>query len=268
MKHLKNMNTNKHSVFLLLAFFILSSCSGIVQRYHQQIDSEMMSNESKNITLNPGDKFNFFKERGIIRGNQDSNFNGINSSNNKNVYPKVKRQYSMASAPMKKRYTSNDLNDNGNHASLWAGEGKDNYLFSGESKLSNGDLIVINVQGALKDDITVELKRLFPLENTPSNSEASPKKAAAVKDDKKTTSKAASKEPASSNPEAIYDKITSVVVEEVNSSHVMLKGRKQLLFRNKKHTVEIQALVARRDIETNDSIYSSRILEKSIEVIH
>ena len=65
----------------------------------------------------------------------------------------------------------------------------------------------------------------------------------------------------------IYDRISSVVVEEINHGHILLRGRKNLIYKQEKHLIELQALVSRRDISYNDTISSDDIIEYDIAVV-
>ena len=63
------------------------------------------------------------------------------------------------------------------------------------------------------------------------------------------------------------EKISGVVVEEINREHLLIKGRKNVLFKNRKRMVEVQALVSRKDIGDNDIISSDAILESNVTVV-
>ena len=65
----------------------------------------------------------------------------------------------------------------------------------------------------------------------------------------------------------VYDRISSVVVEEINKDHVLIRGRKNLLYKNRKRLVEVQALVSKKDITVDDTLDSEKILESSITVL-
>jgi len=57
------------------------------------------------------------------------------------------------------------------------------------------------------------------------------------------------------------------VIEEINKDHVLLKGRKYLLYKNQKRLIEIQALATRRDISPDDSIESDQLLETNVTIL-
>ena len=191
----------------------------------------------------------------------------INSQHRPTMQPKVKRKY-MSAYQVKKRYKVNDLNDNGNDGSLWASQDKNkvNYLFTKNERKQNGDIVLIEVYKKLKNEITAELKRAFP---------------APIKkkkdDDKKKEGEAGAAGAQANAPapdagdeeseEKIYDRLSSVIIEEINQDHLLVRGRKNLLYRNRKRLVEVQALVSRRDVTDNDTINSNKILESSVQVI-
>jgi flagellar basal body L-ring protein FlgH len=106
----------------------------------------------------------------------------------------------------------------------------------------------------------MELKRAFP---------DNPYEAKAQKEGDKTSTETAGKKPASvgTDGEDIKDKISSVVVEEINREHLLIKGRKNVLYKNRKRMVEVQALVSRKDISDDDVLNSDTILETSVSVV-
>ena len=69
------------------------------------------------------------------------------------------------------------------------------------------------------------------------------------------------------NPTKVYDRVSTVVIEEISKDHLLLSGRKSILFKNRKHLIEVQALVARRDVAVNDEVDSNSIIESNITVL-
>ena len=67
--------------------------------------------------------------------------------------------------------------------------------------------------------------------------------------------------------EKTYDKISSVIIEEISKDHLLVRGQKFLLYKNGKHLIEIQALVARRDILDDDTVDSTSFLESTVQVL-
>ena len=238
---------------LFLIFFVLTGCAGVVDNYHRQLDrgSEKQKTYYKNSSKR--DKFSHLRNKGQERSTKTQ----------KSLYPQVKRLYK-ARNTIERRVQSDDMNDTGNSASLWAGRSSDTNLFLDDQKITHGDIILIQVMGDLKQAITVELKRVFPDQPSLSSKKKGKKKegetaeAAPVKKD----------DPAPTSASKVYDKISSVVIEEIKGNYLVLKGQKQLLYKNRKHTVEVQALVSRKEIENDDSIKSSKIMEQTITVIN
>ena len=182
--------------------------------------------------------------------------NNLHSTNfNRNIQPNVKRQY----GNQKKRYTSSDMSDNGNEGSLWSGAGQENYLFSRNNVKRQGDIVVIQVQDKLKKNITLELSRAFP--------DMLKKKKKGEKEEQKNADAAGEQDKEPADPAKIYDKISSVVIEEINNDHMLLRGRKDVLYKQKRRLVEVQALIARRDISDEDSVLSNNVLESTIAVL-
>lgn len=151
-----------------------------------------------------------------------------------------------------KRYIADDFKDTGDSSSLWVGNGKENFFSSGGVRKEKGDLITINVYSKLKDKITSELDRIYPSEN---NSEKP-----AEKQSETNQSKA-------QQEDNIQDKISVVVSKEVRENHLILTGRKQIIFKDNRHLIEIQALIHRKDIATDDTLNSNRIIQSTIKVL-
>lgn len=260
-------------VLTLLSLFTLTSCASYIDRMYKQLDEE----EGVSQNVNQGDQFDQFRQNPNARRpvqNTHPRFSSPlprSTASTNYMAPQVKRDY----RPMneaKKRYNTDDLTDSQNEASLWSGNGKGNYLFGAVDDKRNGDIVLIQVAGRLKNEITLELKRAFPEMPEPAKKKDGAADAAA---DPNAAAAAAGPSPASAaggpdaaaDPDKIYDRISSVIVEHINEAHLLLRGRKHVLYKNHKRLVEVQALVARRDIASDDSVNSDRILETSIVVL-
>ena len=153
---------------------------------------------------------------------------------------------------------------------------KNQFLFTKNNYKSHGDIVLIQVHRKLRNEIMNELKKAFPekkkvveikgkkikkenkktaLKNTP------PKKLPPPKP------KAPPPPPEPVNDQKVYDQISSVIIEEIKLNHILLRGRKTIPFKKKKRLVEIQALVARRDIGDNDKVSSKNFIESNVIVI-
>ncbi|TNF27314.1 MAG: hypothetical protein EP319_11840, partial [Deltaproteobacteria bacterium] len=244
---------------------LLSSCASYIDRVHRQLDQEEMKERR-------------FAPQGAYQGQRNSNFDlyrqggrqfvsdrsrpQVSSSNQKFAPPSTKRLYRPVETA-KKRYTAQDLTDNGNQASLWAQD--DSQLFQRIEKKRNGDIILIEVAGRLKNEITMELKRAFP--DPPKRKKKDDDKKAEGGEEKKETAAAAAPTDEVPAGNKVHDKISSVIIEEINEDHVLLRGRKHLLYKNRKRLIEIQALVSRKDISDDDSIISDNILESTVNIL-
>lgn len=248
-------------LLLLLPLLLLTSCAGYVNSVYNQLDRE-----EAQISKRPGgkdDKFSFYRNKGKINSNQE--VARLNTTERKVVDPSIKRQY-VPSTEAKKRYKAEDLQDNSETGSLWTGEGRDNSLFASKHEKQTGDIVVINVMANLKNEITAELKKAYPSEGP------APKPVAPAVPGDKTVAAPADKPatPAQEQPAdqgSVYDKISSVIIEEINRDHILLRGRKTLMYNNRKVTVEVQALAPRKNLTEDDSIDSDNILESNIRVV-
>lgn len=253
-------------LLILLPLLFLTSCAGYVNNMYNQLDREEAQAEKRRPSKD--DKFALYRKKSRAQMNQENtdNIPRLSTTERKVVDPSVKRQY-VPATEVKKRYKAEDLQDNSDSGSLWAGEGKDNSLFASKHEKQNGDIVVINVMANLKNEITAELKKAYP-------SEAPAPKAAAPAATDKTAAAAPAEKPAApaaddtaTDQGKIYDKISSVIIEEINRDHVLLRGRKTLLYNSRKVTVEVQALTPRKSIAEDDSVDSNSILESNIRVV-
>ena len=127
-------------------------------------------------------------------------------------------------------------------------------------------MVIINVLENLRNQISSELKRVFPDKPTKSK-----------KEDKeggdKTEKKGAQNSSTPNNPQEneidmkVYDKISGTVMDEVSKDYILLKGKKEVIFKKEKRFIEIQALVSRKDIMENDYVNSDRLLESKVFVV-
>ena len=239
---------NKSVIFLIL--ILLSSCSNYISKIYKQIDQEERIKRKKS-----SDVFSRF------RGTKSDK--PISTKETSRLKPKTKRSYK-GHPNIKRRYTSNDLNDNSNN-SLWVGEGKDSDFFIEIKKKKYGDIVIVNILAPFKNQITRELKKAFPkrkkpvlkADNTDGTAEAEKKKPAAA--EKKEVD-----EPKIGDA---LDQISSVVTEKISKTHLLIRGRKEVLFRRRKRLVEVQALVARKDISIEDKVESDKFIESSVRII-
>ncbi|GAB4009636.1 MAG: hypothetical protein Fur0010_00640 [Bdellovibrio sp.] len=239
-------------LFLILLTIFNISCSSYINQMYKELDKS-----DKPKTAVQQDKFDLYRNKKKMVG----------TSNTRQLMPATKRTYT-AMDNEQRRYKANDLNDNGNDGSLWSAQSaKTDYLFTHDVEKKNGDIVLIQVMGGLKNEITAELKRAFP--DPVKKKPASTGKPEDPKANPASTVQAA----ATGNDEVtgedgkVYDRISSVVVEEINKDHVLLRGRKNLLYKNRKRLIEVQALVAKKDITVDDVLDSEKILESTINVL-
>lgn len=150
-----------------------------------------------------------------------------------------------------KRYIASDFKDKSESSSLWVGNGRENFFSSGGVRKEKGDLVTINVYQKLKNQISNEISRFYP-EQTKTEGKVAPKETAPAEQ---------------SSSKDIQDKISVVVTKEVRENHLILTGRKQLIYNDNRHLVEVQALVHRKDITTDDTLNSDKIIQSSVKVL-
>ncbi|MBY0416317.1 MAG: flagellar basal body L-ring protein FlgH [Bdellovibrionales bacterium] len=254
------------TLILLSSLTLLTSCSSLIDGIYRDLDRQSgIENEEDNYQPDQFDQYrkNTKRKTSSVYNKPGRNRGEVTTNTQKMVNPDIKRQYQDEKVALK-RVTANDLTDTGNDGSLWGGGDPNSFLFSTSKNKSSGDIIQINVLAKLKNEITLELKRAFP-ENP-----YDPK----VKEKEKEAAATAVPAPpvagtgaAVANAAEGEDRISGVVVEEINREHLLIKGRKNVLFKNRKRMVEVQALVSRKDIADNDTVNSDAILESNISVV-
>lgn len=141
--------------------------------------------------------------------------------------------------------------------SLWTGKGTDSYLFTNTTEKKVGDLITIDVYKNLRNEIATELK--IDAETASYEGPEGEKE--------KTEAEKPAAESESASDDKPSDQISAIVEEDVNQTHLLLKGKKTLVFRGKKKLLEIKALVAKKDIKSDDRVDSKNIMETNIIVL-
>ena len=152
--------------------------------------------------------------------------------------------------PVKRRRTVNGLYDNSNESSLWSGEGQDNYLLAQNNIKKHGDIVIINIGSKLKQDITSEISR------TISN--------IVIARGRRNIGQATA---ARGDSGDIHEKISSIVIDEINKEHLLIRGRKNFFYKRKKRLIEVQALVARSDIDDSGMVHSDKMLDLKITIL-
>lgn len=238
---------------LLLILFFLSSCASYVQSVHRQIDNE---NKVKRMRAMRAYQARNGDQRPI---QNPVTLNGSPTANTqRNYMPGVRRQYN---SPGARRYKANDLVDNSNDGSLWSGKNSESFLFVNNNLKRQGDIVIIEVLKDFKEKIQDELKRNFP-------ERKSKKKTAAKAEEKKEETPAATAAPSGQEqPNKVYDKISTTVVEQVNQDYFLVRGRKEVMYKKFKRYFEVQAIVSQKDISSRDTVQSVKLLEPKINVL-
>lgn len=250
-------------IILFLLFFLVS-CANYVNSLHRQIDrDEQRPQQQKGLsTLNrfgPMEEDRFRPERDKRPIKNPMTFS-LGSDPSGQIRPPVKRDY------RPQRLQANDFVDNDNNGSLWANQGSSASLFTYQNDKRRGDMVIINVLENLRNQISSELKRTFPDKPKKSTNEGKEGGENAEK-------KAAQNSPTPGNTQdnemdmKVYDKISGTVMEEVSKDYILLKGKKEVIFKKEKRFIEIQALVSRKDIMENDYVNSDRLLESRVFVV-
>ena len=248
-------------IFILSFLFIFTSCSNYVNNIHRQIDRE---DKVARGDTRQGMREHYapYKSRFDVNGDKrpikdPRTFSMSDGGPSGHLKPPVKREY------RPQRYKADDFVDAGSGGSLWANQGASSSLFTYQNDKHTGDMVIINVLESLRNQISSELKRVFP---------DRPKKVtnAAKKDDKNPAAAAPAATAAPKEDEIdmkVYDKISGTVMEEISKDYILLRGRKDVIFKKEKQSIEIQGLVSRKDILENDYVNSDRLLDSRVFII-
>lgn len=244
----------------LLSFLFLFSCASYVDSFHRQIDrDEGGPTKSKPIASKNSDMLRY-KSKWDTNNDKKPIESPLTYSLGRpsgRVEPSVKRNY------RPQRYKASDFRDSDDSGSLWANQGSSASLFTYTNDKRVGDIVILNVLEDLRNQISNELKSNFP-----------DKKIVAKPGEEK--GRGAAKAPvaaaAASNSDnemdmKVYDKISGTIVEELNKDYLVFRGRKEIIFKKEKRSIEVQALVSRKDIMENDYVNSDRLLESKIHVL-
>jgi flagellar basal body L-ring protein FlgH len=243
---------------LMAILFLITGCASYVNGLHKQIDREEARNDPRN-SLN--DPYSSYREQGFKRKSADRrpvqhphSLSNLNPTND--MPPPVKRDYRSSG-----RTSADDFVDDGTSGSLWV-NAPGGSLFTTDVTKRVGDIVIVNVLDSLRGQISSELKRAFP-QPPPKKAETTPAATAA------TTPAPAAPEPDKGDEleTKVYDKISGVVAEEINKDYFLLRGKKEVVFRKEKRFIEVQALVARKDIADNDTINSDKLLESRVIIL-
>ena len=260
-----------NTLLFFLTLSILTSCSSYMNSLYRDFENQDRANSDVDIPDNQFDQYRNTKRKTSSEYNKTDR--SITTANSTFMAPAVKRQYK-DEKQIVKRYTASDLTDNNSDGSLWAGSDPHAFLFASNKSKNSGDIVQINILPKLREEISMELKKAFP--DNPYESKPTENKDAKDGSDtnKDKTAEAKPATPTKGNgkdeglaPAGTNDKLSGVVVEEINREHLLIKGRKNVLFKNRKRMIEVQALVARKDIGDDDSISSDAILESNVVVV-
>ncbi len=249
-------------IYHLILLMLLNSCASYINKIHSQIkNGERRQQMSSNAGVAPGRDipYNPFSRKQFDKRpiNNPVTFNSAAQSAERP--PSVRRQYHAG----KRRYQADDLVDQGTSGSLWTGQDKENYLFSDNRQKTLGDMIIIDVLEDLRNDIANELKRAFPVAVARKKTD---KKGEAKAEDPAAPAGSPAK-PEDPNDTKIYDKISGQVIEIISKDYILVRGRKEVLFRKQKRLIDVQALVSKNDLTNDDTIVSDKILEQKITVL-
>lgn len=246
---------------LLGVLFFFVSCANYVNSLHRQIDNEERSETSRKRSSR--DRYAAYREKDRFRPEDDRRpvknpiTYSLGTEPSGQVKPPIKREY------RPQRYQADDFVDNDSGGSLWANQGSGASLFTYQNDKRTGDMIIINVLENLRNQISSELKRTFP---------DKPKRAGKDLKDAGDASKASATAPTGAPADnemdiKVYDKISGTVVEEISKDYILLRGRKEVIFKKEKRSIEVQALVSRKDIMENDYVNSDKLLESRVYIL-
>ncbi len=248
-------------VFLLLVSMLFTSCANYINSVYRQLDKE--ENAAREAKA-PKDGIDTFRQSYAKKDksrdkrpiNNPVTFSLTGTGPNSEMRPNVKREY------RPQRYNRNDFVDDDASGSLWGKQSNSSSLFISTQEKGQGDVVIINVLDNLRNQISSELKRAFPDAKKKATDPA-----AAAPGANPTAAAATAEAPTDDVDMKVYDKVSGTVVEEINDNYLVVRGRKEVIFKKEKRSIEIEALVSRRDILENDHVNSDKILESRVFVL-
>jgi len=248
----------------LFLLFFLVSCAGFVDNIHRQMDREDKIVKGTR-EYQPKDRYAAYRAQNRFHPENDKRpiknplTYSLGSDPSGQMKPPVKRDY------RPQRYKADDFVDDVSSGSLWANQGSSSSLFTYQNDKHTGDMVIINVLENLRNQISAELKRTFPDKPRRSGKEVSSKEGA---DEKKEAANSASPNKEDNEMDMkVYDKISGTVMEEISKDYIVLRGRKEVIFKKEKRSIEVQALVSRKDIMENDYVNSDKLLEQRVFIL-
>jgi flagellar L-ring protein precursor FlgH len=241
-------------ILILASLFILTSCASYVNRMHRQIDNDERVASGRP----PAPQYRNNRYQGSPRAiNNPVTLGGQQSTRNTpNLHPQNQRNFDGYG---KRRVTADDLKDNEQSGSLWTGKHSESFLFVTNNIKRPGDIVIVEVMNPLKETIQDELERTFPV---------APKKAKKGEKAEDKKEKPAEEVAKGENDEKkVYDKISTQVIEEINKDYLLVRGRKEIMYKTRRRFIEFQALVSRKDITNDDAVKSSKVLEPKVSVL-
>jgi flagellar basal body L-ring protein FlgH len=254
------------NTFVIALLLFLASCSNYIGNLHRQIDREENRNVKKQTRDRRHDPYaqyrpqNRSRREGDRRPIKDPVTYSLGSGPSGQMRPPVKREY------RPQRYGANDFKDAKSDGSLWANQGSSSSLFTYQNDKHTGDMVIINVLESLRNQISSELKRVFP--DKPKKTASKDKDKKEEKKDEVNTQAAAPAGPQGDEHDIkVYDKISGVVMEEISKDYILLRGRKDVIFKKEKRSIEVQGLVSRKDIMENDYVNSDKLLDSRVFIL-
>lgn len=256
---------------LIILFLFFTSCANYVKNVHKQIDRDEAIargvSPQRQAPLNQQPMYAYPQQNQPIYNQRSRKFDkrpiqnpltlqNVQTGSIQSTQNSIYNQNSQDSY----RYTAEDLKDNDADGSLWASNGGSTHLFTTSENIKRGDFVVIEVLSQLKDDIQEELKRAYP-------DPISKKSASDVKKEENSSQEPPITAKAATDDTTVYDKISTQVVDEVNQNYLIIRGRKEVVFKGAKRFIEIQAVVPRKDIKDTDTVRSDKILQPRITTL-
>lgn len=276
-----------------IALISLTSCSELVEKIHRDLDQQhqspgpemmAMASASANDPKRPmGFKTKKFDKRPL----QDPLTYTLEGD-------RSWEEQELMTGPIdiKRRQRSSDFEDRDQSGSLWQSYDDASSFFTSTNDRKAGQIIVIDVMEGLRQTITSELKRAYPApglfqEQTNGDGASSSGKGSALDqaladlkkpeaaggDNANDTDAKKARDPASAaaagndQVEIVYDKISTRIDKTYLNDHVLLKGRKEVVFRQKKRLIEIHALVKKNTLDPKDHVKSDDIVESRVMLV-
>lgn len=246
-------------LFVLLS--LTSSCANYVKRIHGELDQ----NYNKTPQFKDDQNLKYYqKNAGGKAAGLGKNGQGVpplNAANMQQIKQKSYRPTSSRGTPAD-NFFEDDVDGR-----LWDATEPKNFFFVNHVLFNLGDIVMIDVKKDLRNEINLELSRLFTPPSKIKKEEIKPPAGAPAAKEENAAANGEDGAGAEGGQETTYDKIPGILSEFIGKEYFLLRGRKEVFFKRRKRLIELQALIKKVDITPAKLANSDNFIEFNVTVL-